>query len=877
MDIEQFTQKSQRAVQQTQQLAESKQHSELKPAHLLAALLDQEDGIVPRLIQRMGQDPGQIRGDLEDHLDSQPSVRGDTQLQLSRELNEVFQSAQNEAESMGDEYVSTEHLLLAVLDSGGEAARILNQAGVNRERVTDALDDVRGSQNVTDPNPEDKYEVLEKYGRDLTEMAREGEIDPVIGRDQEIRRIMQILSRRTKNNPVLIGEPGVGKTAIAEGFAGRIVEGDVPDGLKDKRVIALDVSGMVAGAKYRGEFEDRLKAFIKEVKESEGEIILFIDELHMVVGAGEAEGGVDASNMLKPPLARGELRAIGATTLDEYKKHIEKDAALERRFQPVKIEEPSIEETISILRGLQERYEVHHGVRIQDEALIAAARLSDRYIGDRFLPDKAIDLVDEAASSLRIEQDSMPAELDQIEREIMQLEMEKKALEKEDTEASEERLDDLEEELANLREQSDELKTQWSNEKDLLSRVSDLQERIEKTRFEQEKAKREGDLTKASEIQYGELPDLQEELEEAKQNLQNLQKDQKMLKEEVTEGDIARVVSTWTGIPVERLMESEREKLAEMEDRLSRRVVSQDEAISAVSNAVRRARANLQDPRRPIGSFIFLGPTGVGKTELSKALAEFLFDDEDALIRVDMSEFMEKHSVARFMGAPPGYVGYEEGGYLTEQVRQKPYSVILFDEIEKAHKDVFNAMLQILDDGRMTDGQGRTVDFRNTVLIMTSNIGSDLIQETYEEHPDLSHDDPEFDELQTEVFQRMRNHFRPEFLNRIDETIIFQSLSREDIKQIVNIQLERLHDQLAEQGLTLELTEAAKEKLAEEGYDPVFGARPLERVIQKRIQDPLALKVIEGDLQEGDVIRADARPEEDDLTFEPVGREATAA
>jgi ATP-dependent Clp protease ATP-binding subunit ClpB len=723
---------------------------------------------------------------------------------------------------------------------------------------------------VDDPAAEEHYEVLEKFGRDVTQEAEDGKLDPVIGREEEIRRLTQILSRRTKNNPILIGEPGVGKTAIVEGLARRIVEGDAPKSLENRCIVELDVGSMVAGAKYRGEFEDRLKAFIKEVKESDGEIILFIDEVHTVVGAGGAEGSVDASNMLKPPLARGELRAIGATTLDEFRENIEQDAALERRFQKLLIEEPSVEDSVSILRGLQERYEAHHGVRITDSALVAAARLSDRYIGDRFLPDKAIDLIDEAASALRIEMDSKPAEIDKIEREIMQLEMEKQALSKEEGEEAQERLEDVEEELANLQEKNDELKAKWQNEKEILDRIGECQEEIEDARIRMEKAQREGELDRASEIQYGEIPDLQEELREAKAELDNLQDGKRMLKEEVTEDDVAEVVSGWTGIPVTRLLRSEREKLVEMEDRLKQRVVAQDEAVKAVSDAVRRARSGLHDPEKPIGSFIFLGPTGVGKTELAKTLAEFLFDDEDKLIRVDMSEFMEKHSVSRFMGAPPGYVGYEEGGYLTEQVRRNPYSVILFDEVEKAHRDVLNAMLQILDDGRMTDGQGRTVDFRNTVLIMTSNVGSNDIQETFQEHPDMDEDSPEFKELRDTVMDKLRSNFRPEFLNRLDETIIFHSLNRKDIKEIVDIQIDKLLERFEEKKFDLELTEAAKERLAEEGYDPVYGARPLNRVIQDRIVDELAMDVLQGEIDEGQLIRVDIDSSDKDFVFEPV-------
>ncbi|RYD62593.1 MAG: ATP-dependent chaperone ClpB, partial [Verrucomicrobiaceae bacterium] len=751
-------------------------------------------------------------------------------------------------ESMDDDYLSVEHVLIGALKADAPEGKLLKEAGLDEKKARKAIESVRGPQKVTDQDPEGKYQTLEKYGTDLTARAREGKIDPVIGRDDEIRRVMQVLSRRTKNNPVLIGEPGVGKTAIVEGLARRIVSGDVPDSMKDKRVIVMDVGGMLAGAKYRGEFEERLKAFLKEVTESAGEIILFIDELHTIVGAGASEGAVDAANLLKPQLARGELRTIGATTLDEYRKYIEKDAALERRFQPVMVGEPSVEDTIAILRGLKERYEVHHGVRIQDGALVSAAMLSDRYISDRFLPDKAVDLIDEAASRMKIELDSMPTEIDQIERAIMQLEMEKKALEKETDKASIARLEKVKEEQANLREQSAGLMAQWRNEKDVIDLVRAAQNRIDSLKTEAEQAQRIGDLTRASELSYGRIPEAQRELEAANDRLVELQKTGAILREEVTEEDIARVVSAWTGIPVSRLQEGEKEKLVHMEERLANRVIGQKKAIKAVSNAVRRARAGLQDENRPIGSFLFLGPTGVGKTELSKALAEFLFDDEGAMVRIDMSEYMEKHSVSRLIGAPPGYVGYDEGGQLSEHVRRKPYSVVLFDEIEKAHPDVFNVLLQVLDDGRITDGQGRTVDFRNTVLIMTSNIGSQYIL-----------DEENAEQREAKVTAALRQHFRPEFLNRIDETIIFDRLHREELTSIVDIQLDRVRKRLAKQGLALALTEGAKEFVGNQGYDPVYGARPLKRAIQHHLLDPLSLDILDGKFKDGDVITADVQ------------------
>jgi ATP-dependent Clp protease ATP-binding subunit ClpB len=856
MNLNKYTEKAREAVADALRLAQQANNPQLEPEHLLVALVSQREGIVPELLRKMGRDPNAIGQASRELLKGMPQAYGGAEPTLSPRLRLVTDDAENEAQRLKDEYVSTEHLFYAIASESGRspAGRLLNQQGVTGDTIRENLKSIRGSQRVTTENPEGTYQALERYGRDLTELARKSKLDPVIGRDEEIRRVIQVLSRRTKNNPVLIGEPGVGKTAIVEGLAARIVRGDVPEGLKKKRIIGLDLGALVAGAKYRGEFEERLKAVLKEIADSEGQIVLFIDELHTVVGAGAAEGSMDASNMLKPMLARGELHTIGATTLDEYRKHIEKDAALERRFQPVMVDEPTVEDTISILRGLRERYEIHHGVRIKDASLVAAAVLSHRYISDRFLPDKAIDLVDEAASKLRMEIDSMPVELDEIERRVMQLEIEREALRKETDKASRERLERLEKELADLKEDRGRIAAKWQQEKEIIERVRKLKEEQESLRADVERTQRAGDYQKASELQYGRIPQLERQVRDEEARLAELQKTGRLLKEEVDEEDIAEVVSRWTHIPVSRLMEGEVQKLIHMEERLHSRVIGQNEAVSAVANAIRRARAGLQDPNRPLGSFLFLGPTGVGKTELARALAEFLFDNEQSLIRIDMSEYQEKHTVSRMIGAPPGYVGYEEAGQLTEAVRRRPYAVVLLDEIEKAHPEVLNVLLQLLDDGRLTDGKGRTVDFKNTVVIMTSNLGSQYLTGEVTEG------------VKRQVTDALRDHFRPEFLNRIDDIIFFHALDRPHLKQIVDIQVAGLMKRLEERKIHVRLTEAARDQLVREGYDPVYGARPLKRTIQRRVLDPLALRVLEGDFREGDVITVDAAT--DGLRFE---------
>ncbi len=876
MDINRFTEKGAEAIRAAQTLATRYGNQQIEIEHLMLALLEQQGGLVPSVLMRAGVNLEPLAQAIEREIDKMPKVSGPSgpvdQVYITARLNKIFVAAEDEAKKLKDDYISVEHLLLAIIDENGPASRALKTAGATRDRIQKVLVEVRGNQRITSQNPEATYAALERYGRDLTKAASQGKLDPVIGRDDEIRRVIQVLSRRTKNNPVLIGEPGVGKTAIVEGLAQRIIRGDVPESLKKKRIVSLDMGALVAGAKYRGEFEERLKAVLNEIQASAGEVILFIDEMHTIVGAGAAEGSMDASHLHKPLLARGELHCIGATTLDEYRKHVEKDAALERRFQPVLVDQPTVEDTISILRGLKERYEVHHGVRIKDSALVSAAVLSHRYISDRFLPDKAIDLVDESAAKLRTEIDSMPAELDESMRRIMQLEIEREALKKETDAASSQRLEKLEKELANLRANTDQLKAQWQAEKESVQKIRAIREEMEQTKVEIEKAQREYDLNRAAELQYGKLTQLDAQLREHEDGLDKQHSRGRLLKEEVDEEDIAEVVSRWTGVPVSKLLEGELQKLLSLEEHLHKRVIGQEEAVSAVSDAVIRARSGLKDPNRPIGSFIFLGPTGVGKTELARALAEFLFDDEHAMIRIDMSEYQEKHTVARLIGAPPGYVGYEEGGQLSEAVRRRPYSVVLFDEIEKAHHDVFNVLLQILDDGRLTDGQGRVVNFKNTIIIMTSNIGTHLILE-YSGHLEGE----QYERMKGGVLEALRRHFRPEFLNRVDEIIVFHALTEEDLKQIVDIQLERLRGRLVERRITLELTPEAKSQLARAGFDPVYGARPLKRAIQREIETPLSRAILKGDVKDNSIVRADVVNGEITFSNQPLAAETAGS